>query len=214
MHVTLEFPPFNTSCRRRREYELPVDENFDHISNDELDTLVARVLQDTPQAGLNLVLGATRARGLRLQRDSMIRVDQITSTLRNSRRVVRRTYRVPRDHQGEGVNSPYRLCPTRVIHLNLFLDMVLSSSANFTRAIFPRCAFSWRKQRRRVMADRASSKRKFEVSNTPSNKRKKTSPNLFCGKERTCTLCDRNKIENLLLLDCTRSYAAIRSVLF
>ena len=103
---------------------------------------------------------------------------------------------------------------TRVIHLNLFLDMVPSSSANFSHAIFPRCAFSWRKQRRRVMADRASSKRKFEVSNAPSNKRQKTSPNLFCSKERTRTLCDRNKIKNLLLLDCTRSYAAIRSVLF
>ena len=50
---------------------------------------------------------------------------------------------------------------TRVIHLNLFLDMVPSSSTNFTRAIFPRCVFWWRKQRRRVMADRASSKRKF-----------------------------------------------------
>jgi len=84
-----------TLRRRRRKYGLPVDENFDHISNDELDTLVARVLQDTPQAGLNLVLGATRARNLRLQRDSMIRVDPITSTLRNSRRVVRRTYLVP-----------------------------------------------------------------------------------------------------------------------
>ena len=103
---------------------------------------------------------------------------------------------------------------TRVIHHNLFLDMVLSSSAKFTRAIFARCVFSRRKQRRRVMADRASSKRKFEVSNAPSNKRKKTSPNLCCSKERTCTLCDRNKIENLLLLDCTRSYAAIRCVLF
>ena len=43
------------------------------------------------------------------------------------------------------------------------------------------------------MADRASSKRKLEVSNAPSNKPKKTSPNLFCSKERTCTLCDRNK---------------------
>ena len=64
------------------------------------------------------------------------------------------------------------------------------------------------------MADRASSKRKFEVSNASSNKRKKTSPNLFSSKERTWTRCDRNKIENLLLLDCTRSYAAIRCVLF
>ena len=64
------------------------------------------------------------------------------------------------------------------------------------------------------MADRASSKRKFEVSNAPSKKRKKISSNLFCSKERTCTLCDRNKIEDLFLLDCTRSYAAIRCVLF
>ena len=79
-----------------------------------------------------------------------------------------------------------------VIHLNLFLDMVPSSSANFTPAIFLRCVFSRRKQWRRVVADRASSKRKFEVSNAPSNKRKKTSPNLFCSEERTCTLCDRN----------------------
>ena len=62
------------------------------------------------------------------------------------------------------------------------------------------------------MADRASSKRKFEVSNAPSNKRKKTSPNLFCSKERTRTLRDRNNIENLLLLDCTRSYAASNQV--
>ena len=64
------------------------------------------------------------------------------------------------------------------------------------------------------MADGASSKRNFEISNAPSNKRKKTSPNLFCSKERTWTLSDRNKIENLLLLDCTRSYAAIMCVLF
>ena len=70
---------------------------------------------------------------------------------------------------------------TWVIHLNLFLDMVPSSFANFTRAIFPRCVFSWRKQRIRVMADRACSKRKFEISNAPSNKRKKTGPSLFCS---------------------------------
>ena len=64
------------------------------------------------------------------------------------------------------------------------------------------------------MADGASSKRKFEVSNAPSKKQKKTSSNLFCSEERTCIHCDRNKIENLFLLDCTRSYAAIRCVLF
>lgn len=64
-----------------------------------MDTLVAGVVHATPQASLNLVRRATRVRGLRLQRErirnSMIRVDPITSTLRNSRRVVRRTYNVP-----------------------------------------------------------------------------------------------------------------------
>jgi len=68
-----------------------------------------------------------------------------------------------------------------VVHLDLFLDMVPGSSANFARAIFPGCVFSWGGRRMRVMADRASSKRKFEVSNAPSNKPKKTSPNLFCS---------------------------------
>jgi len=89
-----------TLRRRRRGCDMPVGENFHHISDDELDTLVARVLHSTPQAGLNLVLGAARARGLRLQRerihDSMIRVNPVTSTLRNSRRKIsRRTYNVP-----------------------------------------------------------------------------------------------------------------------
>ena len=45
-----------------------------------------------------------------------------------------------RDHQGEGVNPDIGSL-ARVIHLNLFLDMVPSSSANFTRAVFPRCVF-------------------------------------------------------------------------
>ena len=51
--------------RRRREYQLPVGENFDHIFNDELDTLVVRVLHNTPKASFNLILGASRARGNR-----------------------------------------------------------------------------------------------------------------------------------------------------
>ena len=40
-HITL---------RRRGECDMPVAENFDHISDDELDTLVAGVLHATPQA--------------------------------------------------------------------------------------------------------------------------------------------------------------------
>ena len=74
---------------------MPVRENFDGISDDELDTLAASLLHITPQAGLNLVLGAIRGPGLRIQRerihDAMIRVDPITLTLRNARHVVRNT---------------------------------------------------------------------------------------------------------------------------
>ena len=100
----------------------------------------------------------------------------------------------PRDHQGERVNPPYRPSNYGNPSQSIFRHGTQFFREFYSRD-FPRCVFSWRKQRRRVMADRASSKRKFEVSNAPSKKRKKTSPNLFCSKERTCTLCDRNKIE-------------------
>ena len=70
---------------------------------------------------------------------------------------------------------------TKVIPLNLFLDIVPSSSAKWTRATFPRCVHSWRNQRGESNGGRVSSKRKFKFSNAPFNKRKKTSPNLFCS---------------------------------
>ena len=38
-----------TLRRRRRECDMPVGENFDHISDDELDAIVAGVLYATPQ---------------------------------------------------------------------------------------------------------------------------------------------------------------------
>ena len=48
----------------------------------------------------------------------------------------------------------------------------------------------------RVIADRASSKRKFEVSNAPSNKRKKVSPNLFVTVTKLGSCCYVNNIES------------------
>ena len=50
-----------TLRRRRRECNMPVDENFDHISDEELDSLVSGVLHAIPQAGRNLVLGAYKS---------------------------------------------------------------------------------------------------------------------------------------------------------
>ena len=85
-HITL---------RRRGECDMPVSENFDHISDDELDTLVAGVLHATPQAGLNIgSLELQELVVLDYSGNSMIRVDPITSTIRHSRRVVRRAYNI------------------------------------------------------------------------------------------------------------------------
>lgn len=88
-----------TLRRRRAEFEMPLGNNFDGISDDVLDNLVGELLHITPQAGRHMLQGALRGRGLRIQRerirDSIIRVDPISSTLRNARRVVRRRYSVP-----------------------------------------------------------------------------------------------------------------------
>ena len=43
-------------------------------------------------------------------------------------------YLLTRDYQGKRVNPPYR-SSTKVIPLNLFLDIVPSSSADITRAM-------------------------------------------------------------------------------
>ena len=88
-----------TLRRRRAELEMPVGDNFDDIPDNVLDNLVSEILHVTPQAGRHLVQGALRSRGLRIQRErireAIIRVDPITTTLRNARRVVRRRYSVP-----------------------------------------------------------------------------------------------------------------------
>ena len=65
------------------------------------------------------------------------------------------------------------------------------------------------------MADRASSKRKFEVSNAPSNKRtsgRKPAQIYFVVKKEHALSVIETKLKTLL--DCTWSYATIRCVLF
>lgn len=90
-----------TLNRRRREFSWPVgqDYNFSTISAEELDRVVREILTLTPQSGLGLVRGALRSRGLRLQRRRVIetlqRLDPVTSALRQSRTIIRWTYRVP-----------------------------------------------------------------------------------------------------------------------
>ena len=61
--------------------------------------VIHEIVTLTPQAGLGLVRGALSARGLSVQRrrvmETLHRLDPVTSALRQSRAIIRRTYWVP-----------------------------------------------------------------------------------------------------------------------
>ena len=89
-----------TLRRRRHELGMAVEgKEFSSLSDNELDDIIRQVLSTTPGAGLRMVQGAIKQRGLIVQRDrilySLRRVDPVTTSLRNARRIVRRTYNVP-----------------------------------------------------------------------------------------------------------------------
>lgn len=72
---------------------------FSSLSDSELDDIIRQILSVTPGAGLRMVQGAVRQRRLVVQRDrileSLRRVDPVTTSLRNARTIIRRTYNVP-----------------------------------------------------------------------------------------------------------------------
>ena len=89
-----------TLRRRRHEFGMRVvGREFSNISDTEIDNLVRQVQEVTPSAGLRMVQGSLRERGLVVQRmrvlQSLRRVDPVTTTLRNARRIIRRSYNVP-----------------------------------------------------------------------------------------------------------------------
>ena len=71
---------------------------FSDISDVELDYFIRQIVTSTPAAGLRMVQGALRQHGYLVQRirvlQSLRRVDPVTSTLRNARRIIRRSYSV------------------------------------------------------------------------------------------------------------------------
>ena len=90
-----------TLTRRRQDLLMPIghQQNFSNLSDAELDRVISEILALTPQSGLRLVLGALRSRGYRIQRrqvaEALQRLDPVTSALRQSRGIIRRTYCVP-----------------------------------------------------------------------------------------------------------------------
>ena len=86
--------------RRRHELGMSVEGRvFSNLSDNDLDDYVRQILTVTPGAGLRMVQGALKQRSLEVQRDrvlqSLRRVDPVTTSLRNGRRIIRRTYNVP-----------------------------------------------------------------------------------------------------------------------
>ena len=90
-----------TLSRRRQELGMPVGHasNFSQISDDGLDDQVRDILTLAPQSGIGLIRGALQSRGWRVQRHRIIaavqRLDPVVSALRQTRRIIRRTYNVP-----------------------------------------------------------------------------------------------------------------------
>jgi len=72
---------------------------YTELTDNQLDNLIRAALQVTPAAGLRMVQGYLRQRGLVVQRirvlHSLRRLDPVTSTLRNARRIITRVYNVP-----------------------------------------------------------------------------------------------------------------------
>ena len=68
------------------------------MSDYQLDEFVGQILQATPAVGLRMIMESLRHHGHTLQRHRVLhsiwRVDPVTSTLRNSQRVIRRSYNV------------------------------------------------------------------------------------------------------------------------
>ena len=112
---------FRTLNRRRHKFGMSVgqDYNFSNISTEELDKVVSEILILTPQSGLSLVRGALRSQGLRVQRRHVIetlqRLDPVTSALRQSRTIIRRTYSV------HGPNSLWYVYNHKLKEIRLFI---------------------------------------------------------------------------------------------
>jgi 5-carboxymethyl-2-hydroxymuconate isomerase len=74
------------------------DSSYSDISQDSLCNTIREVLQVVPNAGETYIIGALRARGLRVQRwrvrAAIQTVDPISRSLRRTRAIVRRIYNV------------------------------------------------------------------------------------------------------------------------
>ena len=87
------------SYRRRVEYDL-LDDPLTHITDADLTSLIQDIRRETPYAGVSLLFGSIRSRGVKITREqlrqSLRSLDPIGSLLRSpSGATLRRPYSVP-----------------------------------------------------------------------------------------------------------------------
>ena len=88
-------------CSAATSFGLPLGQNLLHsdLPDEQLDELVQDIMAVTPQSGVGLIHGPLRSRSYQIQRQrlhqALQHLDPVTSALRQSRRIIRRTYSVP-----------------------------------------------------------------------------------------------------------------------
>uniref|UniRef100_A0A671PPR6 Integrase core domain-containing protein n=1 Tax=Sinocyclocheilus anshuiensis TaxID=1608454 RepID=A0A671PPR6_9TELE len=117
----------STVFRRKKEYDLSVRSMYSTINDDELDSLVASIKNDLPNAGYWMVRGRLESMGRRVQwrrvAASMHRVDSlgVISRLSGLGCVVRRVYSVPGPLSLVHVDTNHKLIRFTVIEMIYFV---------------------------------------------------------------------------------------------
>eukprot|EP00794_Sanderia_malayensis_P005725 gene5725-6425_t len=142
---------------KRQLFQNFMDMEFNDLSNDELDGVVAEIIRISPSSGETVVAGALRSRGIKVQRwrmrDSMKRVDPIGKIARKLFLVRRRIYSVRSPNALWHIDSHHKLI--RVLTLIpksdaisvQFIPIALRPSTcawltiNFGRPGSPECSF-------------------------------------------------------------------------
>ena len=83
---------------RTKRHELEISEKYMEIEDNRLDDCIQDILEESPNMGEKMLLGALKSRGIRVQRrrlrSSIERVDLIGKVLRRLRTLKRRQYQV------------------------------------------------------------------------------------------------------------------------
>ncbi|XP_013887271.1 uncharacterized protein LOC106534981, partial [Austrofundulus limnaeus] len=109
----------STRTLRRRRHEMGMNENFDTISDDHLDAVIRNIITQTPNAGVTLVQGGLRSRGLSIQRrrvrERLAVVDPVGTMIRRRYAIRRRVYNVRGPNHLWHMDSNHKLIGWRFV---------------------------------------------------------------------------------------------------